>query len=300
MAAAVLFACLLALAGCSSMSSETTQTPTADAPTPTDTETLEETTVATETTTSAPDGQTSTTPSAGQTTTPDEEPPADAEQYSPGVTANGVRDIGALVDAHGRQVLSDGATVRASTRVNGTVNNRSIGVVSNETATVTPNATEFRWTVLGTNVQGNETRTLDERYWANESVFVTRVASGENVTVRAQNRSETYGDLIESAVTKTRLLRTTLSNANFTVTNRTQRNGRRLTTLRSVNGSYSDQRPLSDYTARLTVDESGTVRSFERHWRAVTDAQNTTFRARFVWTDTATVRKPSWTSDASD
>ncbi|WP_424019514.1 hypothetical protein ACOZ4N_08585 [Halorientalis pallida] len=276
---------LLLVAGCSGPSGQTTTTaPDADPASPTIT-----------------DGSTPDPASdrpAAQTTGgpatvdgPANDSAADATAYPPGVSADGVVNATALVDAHRSSVVSNGATMRTTTRVNGSVNGTVIRIRGNETARLAPGAARLRWTAGATTTRGNQSSVLDERYWANESVLVSRVATADgNRTVNVRNRSATIERVVVSAAAKARILTPTLSNVDYDIANVTERDGRRVTTLVARNGTYSGRRPVTTYDATVTVAASGRVLSLDRTWTTA----NTRYHDEYVWTAATPVEKPDW------
>jgi hypothetical protein len=279
---------LLLVAGCSGPSGQTTTTaPDADHASPTTTDG------------STPDPATDR-PTATQTTDrpatvdrPANDSTPDAAVYPPGVSADGVTNVTALVSAHRTSVVTDGATMRTTTRVDGSANGTAIRVRGNETARLAPGATRLRWTVGATTTRGNETGVLDERYWASESVLVSRVASADgNVTVNVRNRSATLERVVVSAAAKSRIVTPTLSNADYEVANVTERDGRRVTTLVARNGTYRGPRPVTTYDATVTVAASGRVLSLDRTW----ETADTSYHDEYVWTAATPVEKPDWAS----
>ncbi|RXK46222.1 hypothetical protein [Halorientalis pallida] len=269
---------LLLAAGCSGPNGQTTTTAPDVAPaTPTQTDG------------STPDPTTTDRPSTVDGPANDSVP--DAKAYPPGVLADGVTNVTALVSAHRSSVVADGATMRTTTRTDGTVDGTAIRIRGNETARLAPTASHLRWSAGATTTRGNETGVLDERYWVNESVLVSRVAAPDgNVTVNVQNRSAALDRVVVSAATKARILRSALSNADYDVRNVTEQDGRTVTTLVARNGTYRGQRPVSTYDATVSVAASGRVLSLDRTWQTA----NTRYHDEYVWTAATPVEKPAW------
>lgn len=284
----VAVATLLLVAGCSGPSGQTTTTapdaaPTS--PTPTDGSSPDPTV----TDRSTADATVADRPSTADG--PPNDPAPDAAASPPGVSADGVANVTALVSAHRNSVVADGATMRTTVRTDGRVDGTTIRVRGTETARLTPGATQLRWTVGANTTRGNRSSVLDERYWANESVLVWRVATADgNTTVNVQNRSATLERVVVSAAAKARILTPTLSNADYDVLNVTERDGRRVTTLVARNGTYRGQRPVTTYDATVTVAASGRVLSLDRTW----ETANTRYHDEYVWTAATPVEKPDW------
>lgn len=241
------------------------------------------TTATTESTTTAATTETTQTTTIG--------PP----EYPAGVSADGVENASAVVAAHRSHVVANGAVVKGVTNTTGTVNNRSIIVNATETATLSPNATALTWTVNGERTTNGTTETtLDESYWANESVLVSRVATTGNVTVRTQNRTGIYDDVVVNAASKDRLLSAALENANYSVAATEYVDGRWLTTLESVNGTYSGRATVEEFDATIVVAASGRVVSMERDWVAETDRSQNRYHDEFTWSPAEPVERPDW------
>jgi hypothetical protein len=281
---------LLLVAGCSGPSGQTTTTaPDAAPASPTSTDG------------SAPDPTATDRPTADATATdrpstpdsPSNDTAPGVGAYPPGVSADGVANVTALVSAHRASVVADGATMRTTVRTDGSVDGTAIRVRGNETARLAPGATRLQWTVGANTTRGNQSSVLDERYWANESVLVSRVASADgNVTVNVQNRSATLERVVVSAAAKSRIVTPTLSNADYEVANVTERDGRRVTTLVARNGTYRGPRPVTTYDATVTVAASGRVLSLDRTW----ETADTSYHDEYVWTAATPVEKPDWAS----
>ena len=214
--------------------------------------------------------------------------------YPPGVSADGVENVSAVVDAHNESVLEQGAVRTSHTVLNGTTSSEQIHTVADSTVRLAPNGTEFRWTVHGTNTLGNDTGRLDERYYANESTLVTRVSRNGDVTVRERNRTGLWNRAIRYAATQTRIVNATLSNANYTVTDTEWRNGRAVTTLVAENGTFSGDRPVTEYDATVEIAASGRVLSIKRSWITETDTTSARYTSTIVWENTTAVEPPAW------
>lgn len=216
-------------------------------------------------------------------------------EYPAGVSADGIENVSTLVDAHRAHVIEYGAVLDSVTDMNATVDNRSITVAASETAVLSPNATALSWTLDGSRtMNGTSETTLDESYWANDSVFVSRVATTGNVTIGTQNRTGIYDDLVVNAAVKDRVLEAALSNANYTVAGTEYVDGRWLTTLQSVNGTYSGQRPLVAFDTTVVVASSGRVLSMERGWVTETERSRNRHHGEFTWSPTRPVERPDW------
>jgi len=269
---AVGLAALLATAGCGGTASgpAATTAPPADGPTGTTT-------------------ATTTAATATQTTTVG--PP----EYPAGVSAGGVENASALVDAHRAHVVEHGAVLTSTTTTNGTAGNTTIAVNATETARLAPNASALTWTLDGVRtLDGTTEPTLDEDYWANESVVVTRVTTTGNETVRVDNRSGVLADVVVNAATKGRIVRAALSNANYSVAATERRDGRWLTTLVAEDGTYLGDRPVVEYDATLVVAASGRVVSLERAWTTATERSRNRHRDEFAWAPAGPVERPDW------
>jgi hypothetical protein len=240
-------------------------------------------TATTESTTTAATTETTQTTTVG--------PP----EYPVGVSADGVENASALVDAHRSHVVEHGAVLKGATDTNGSVNNRTIAVTATETARLSPNATRLRWTLDGTRtVNGTAEPTLDESYWANESVLVSRTIADGNSTVRVRNRTGVYDDVVVNAAAKDRIVEAALTNANYSVAGTEYRDGRWLTTLVSVNGTYSGQQPVTEFDATLVVAASGRLVSMERTWTSETERSRTRYHDEFAWSPAEPVERPDW------
>ncbi|MFC3476943.1 hypothetical protein [Halobacterium litoreum] len=270
---AVAVVALLVLAGCSGASAPSDPTATG---TTTDAATTDEPTTSPATTTQSA-----------------------ASGYPPGVSADGVENASALAEAHRASVVERGAVLTATTRTNGTVNNRTVAVDASETARLTANASELRWSVSATTTRGNATTRLDERYYANESTLVSRVEREGNVTVRSRNRSSFWNRAVLGAASKARIVNVTLSNANYAVADVAERDGRTVTTLVAENGTYSGRQPVVEYNATVTVAESGRVLSLTRSWTSETDRSRTRYVSELAWSPATSVERPGWADDAT-
>ncbi|SEW29813.1 hypothetical protein [Halobacterium jilantaiense] len=216
-------------------------------------------------------------------------------EYPAGVSADGIENVSALVDAHRAHVVEHGAVLDSVTDTSGTVGNRSVAVEASETAVLSPNATYFSWTLDGSRtVNGTSETTLDESFWANDSVLVSRVATTGNVTIRTRNRTGISDDVVVNAGVKDRVLEAALSNANYTVSGTEYVDGRWRTTLESVNDTYSGQRPLVEFDATIVVASSGRVLSMERGWVRETERSRSRHRDEFTWSPTEPVERADW------
>ncbi|MFT4963838.1 MAG: hypothetical protein ACI9PP_001115 [Halobacteriales archaeon] len=296
---------LLVLAGCGGTSGPTDATAETTG-TPTDVQTPQTTTPGGATLTPRTTAKPSPTPTAEPTPTMTAVPTttttsAVAEaNLPPGVSENGVENATALVEAHRVSVVDRGAVTALETELNGTINGQNITVSANETARLTPGATELRWTVLATTTRGNVTTQLNERYYANESTLLSRVKNDGNVTTRALNRSAIWNRVVIGAATKTRLVNTTLSNANYTIADVTEQDGRTLTTIVAVNGTYSGQQStIVKYNATMTVTESGRILSFTRSWTAERGNSSNHYQETITWSNAESVERPDWPDDAA-
>jgi len=237
---------------------------------------------------------TATTDATEPTTTPATTTVGPPE-YPAGVSADGVKNASTLVNAHRAHVVEHGAVLDGVTDTNGTVGNRSVAVDASETAVLSPNATYLSWTLDGSRtVNGTSETTLDESYWANDSVLVSRVATTGNVTIRTRNRTGIYDDLVVNAGVKDRVLEAALSNANYTVAGTEYADGRWLTTLESVNDTYSGQRPVVEFDATIVVASSGRVLSMERGWVTETDRSRNRYHDEFTWSPAEPVERADW------
>jgi hypothetical protein len=216
-------------------------------------------------------------------------------EYPVGVSADAVENASALVNAHRSHVAEHGAVLRGTTDTNGSLNNRTIAVTATEMARLSPNATHLQWTLDGTRtVNGTAEPTLDESYWANESVLVSRVTADGNSTVRVRNRTGIYDDVVVNAAAKDRIVEAALTNANYTVAGTEYRDGRWLTTLVSVNGTYSGQQPVTEFDATLVVAASGRLVSMERTWTSETERSRTRYHDEFAWSPAEPVERSDW------
>jgi hypothetical protein len=288
----VAVAALVLLAGCAGMNgpteTETTATPESES------SVTSETTTATTTETTKAPTETVTTTATGP------EGGSNDSALPPGVSGSGLANATAVVAAHNESVLERGTVVSAETSLNGSLNGDSFTSSSDETVRLTPGATEMQWTVAGNSTRGNETTRLNERYYANETTFFSRVERAGEVNVRAVERSSVLDGLVRSAATKLNVVNATLSNANYTVGNVTERDGRTLTTLVSVNGTYDGQQPgIVAFEATVTVSESGRILSLTRSWTR--EAGNTTnsFAETIEWSNAGPVERPDWTTNAT-
>jgi hypothetical protein len=293
---------LLLLAGCAGLNgatetttapeaepSVTAETTTAVTEVTTTTETSTETTTTTETPTEAPT-TTATGPETG----------SNGSALPPGVSGSALENATAVVAAHNESVLERGAVTSGETNLTGTLSGEAFTSSVDETVRLAPGATEMRWTVLGNTTRGNETTRLNERYYANESTFFSRVERAGEVSVRAVDRSSVLDGLVRNTATKLNVVNATLSNANYTVANVTERDGRTLTTLVSVNGTYNGrQSRIVAFEASVTVSESGRVLSLTRSWTR--EAGNTTnsYAETIEWSNARPVERPDWTTNAT-
>jgi antitoxin (DNA-binding transcriptional repressor) of toxin-antitoxin stability system len=281
----VAIAALLALAGCGAGGPAATSTPTTDD---------QPATTAPPPATTAPPPATTTTPpttAAG---------PSTAADRPPGVSAETVTNVTALVGAHRASVVDRGATTTVEFGLNGTVDGTTVTLDGNETVVLTAGASEFRWTVRSVSVRNNESTRSVERYYANDSAVLSRVSDGENATVTVRDRAGAFDRIVRSAATKARLVNATLTSATFTVVRVDERDGRTVTTLAAVDGTYSGPRPdVVAYDARLRVTASGRVLSLTRSRTIETDRTTERFRQTITWADPTPVERPDWAANAS-
>jgi hypothetical protein len=271
----VAVAALLALAGCGAGDPTATSTPATEDQSPT----------TTAPTTTAP--TTTAVPSTGA-------------DRPPGVSAGTVTNASALVAAHRASVVDRGATTTVEVRLNGTVDGTTVTAEGNETVVLTAGASEFRWTVRSVSVRDGESTRSVERYYANDSAVLSRVSDGENATVTVRDRAGAFDRIVRSAATKARLVNATLTSATFTVVRVDERDGRTVTTLAAVDGTYSGPRPdVVAYDARLRVTASGRVLSLTRSRTIETDRTTERFRQTITWADPTPVERPDWAANAS-
>lgn len=212
--------------------------------------------------------------------------------YPPGVTADGVSNASALVDAHRDHVTTHGAVVTS----NGTTTVRFGGepqtVETNATARATPNLTRIHVVSWGVRVSGNET--APERYevYANETTVLQRIAYENETSVRVERRGESAPIVVERVV-RAQPLRSALESLDLEVLGTERRNGRTVTTLSADETTLNGDTP-SRNAATLEVAASGRVLSLS----TIRDQNTTTAVGRrtldVTWANATTVEPPAW------
>jgi len=294
---------LLLLAGCTGLNgptdTEATTAPESDSPVTDETSTVAETELpeTTEAATTTEPAETTETP-----TTTAAEPATESGESAlpPGVSDSGLENVTAVVAAHNESVLERGALVTGETALNGSFDGRTISSAVEETVRLAPGATELRWTLRGNTTRGNETTRLDERYYANGSTFFTRVQRAGDTSVRAVDRSSVLDGVVRTSATKLTLVNVTLSSANYTIADVTDRSGRTVTTLASMNGTYSGpQSNVLTFDATVTVSETGRVLSLRRSWTRVVENTTNRYTQTVTWSNATPVERPDWTANVT-
>jgi hypothetical protein len=216
--------------------------------------------------------------------------------YPPGVTADGVSNASALVDAHRDHVTTHGAVVTSNGTTTVRIGGEPRTVETNATARSTPNLTRIHVVSWGVRVSGNET--APERYevYANETTVLERIAYENETSVRVERRGD--APIVVERVVRAQPLRAALESLDFEVVGTERRNGRTVTTLSADETTLSDDDP-SRNAATLEVAASGRVLSLS----TVRDQNTTTAVGRrtldVTWSNATTVEPPAWVRNRS-
>ncbi|WP_353634159.1 hypothetical protein ABSL23_13880 [Halobacterium sp. NMX12-1] len=210
--------------------------------------------------------------------------------YPPGVSADGVANASALVDAHSDHVTTHGAVVTSNGTTTVRIGGEPRTVETNATARATPNLTRIHVVSWGVRVSGNET--APERYevYANETTVLERIAHENETSVRSERRGD--APIVVERVVRTQPLRGVLGALDFEVAGTERRNGRTVTTLTADETALGDDTP-SRHAATLEVAASGRVLSLS----TVRDRNTTAVGQRTLdvtWANATTVEPPAW------
>lgn len=211
--------------------------------------------------------------------------------YPPGVTADGVANASALVDAHREHVIAHGATVTSNSTTTVRIGGEPRTVETNATALATPNLTRIHVVSWGVRVSGNET--APERYevYANETTILQRIAYEDETSIRVERRGD--APIVVERVVRAQPLRSALESLEFEVLETERRNGRTVTTLSADETTLNGDTP-SQNAATLEVAVSGRVLSLS----TVRDQNTTTAVGRrtldVTWADATAVEPPAW------
>lgn len=195
------------------------------------------------------------TPSSTATATPTATPTPSSPigDLAPGVTADGIADVAALLSAHESTLLADGATLALAvtrTEPGGTVSQRS-----NQTLSLGPGARPV--TVNGTGLGPDGPLRVDA--WLTDDSSLYRFRDGNSTDYRVLDPLSDTTRLVWAGNVDTYLR---AAAGNFTMASTGIEDGTRVTTLRAglalVNGSAD---PDTEMT--MTVTGDGVIRSFD-------------------------------------
>ncbi len=227
----------------------------------------------------------------GQGPAPLPDDSTDTTPYPPGVTADGVSNASALVDAHSDHVTTHGAVVTSNGTTIVRIGGEPRTVETSATARATPNLTRIHVVSWGVRVSGNET--APERYevYANETTVLQRIEYENETSVRVERRGD--APIVVERVVRAQPLRSALESLNFEVVGTERQHGRTVTTLSADETTLSDDTP-SQNAATLEVAASGRVLSLS----TVRDQNTTTAVGRrtldVTWANAKTVEPPAW------
>ncbi|MUV61712.1 hypothetical protein [Halobacterium sp. CBA1126] len=212
--------------------------------------------------------------------------------YPPGVTADGVSNATALVDAHREHVVAHGAVVRSNSTTAIRIAGEVRAVETTATARATPDLTRIHVVSRGVRVSGNETTAGRFEVYANETTVLRRMQYGNETSVRAESR-DGGAPLVVERVVQAQHLRGALDSLEFAVVDTERRDDRTVTTLSADETTLSGDAP-SRNAATLEVAASGRVLSL-----SVTRDRNTTTPVGrrtldVTWADATTVEPPEW------
>lgn len=254
-----LLTAMILVAGCLGGNPGTTTTRTAQT-----TNTAYSTTVTTATT---------ATTATRTTVSPDE------ADLPPGVTADGISNVSALLSAHKSSLSKSGFRFEARS------SNRRDGKT---TAIMHGRATAGLSTRL---VMLNKTG--DPAYhsttWRNESTTIMRVTSGN----RTHYREYHYRG---SAVAQSNTIRSMFQSGDLSIQRVEHVGNQTVTILHGDRYSGTRLENVSDYSATLAVDSTGRVHEF--HWHFVTDEQTRTVDFDLTATHSDAIERPDWVDKA--
>ncbi len=221
-----------------------------------------------------------THPTTTTTTTTTTISPDNAD-LPPGVTTDGISDVGALLSGHKSALSKSGFRLeaRSSTRRDGKT---TVGVMHGRATA----GLSTRLTTLNITANTNYHSTT----WSNESTTVMRATSGNRTHYREYHRQS-------SEVAQSNTIRAMLQSGDFSIQHIEQVDGQTLTTLHA--GQYSGMRfeNVSAYNATLVVDSTGRVHQF--HWHFVSDKQTRTVDFDLIATHSDAIERPDWVDKAS-
>lgn len=194
------------------------------------------------------------------------------EALPPGVGNQGVTNATALVDGHREAVNDTGATLVVGSEY---ALNDSLRYSESTTSTFGEGVSPFRMHTVGTYSDENETVQYVGDQWANETVLLTKVASGNQTEYYKQYLDSTAGPdgpftdefprrYVEEQATGVTLIETTLALGNFTVASTERVGGENLTTLRASEANeteFNGTASITEFDATIVVNEDGRVRS---------------------------------------
>jgi hypothetical protein len=227
---------------------------------------------------------------------------AEEPAYPPGVTAAGLDDPRALVDAHVDSVREHGAAMNSNATVPVPVGNGTRTVELTGEARVAGGGGPLYRSAERVRVAGDDTVTRERvETYANDTTVVRRVVTDGNASVEREQRDH-LAALRNRRVARERLLLRTLTAGDFSVAGVEQRDDERtVTTLVANEQSLGDEDGDSPslFSARLAVTETGRVLSLSLTRDPDTEDPRTGRDVAVTWANETAVDPPAWATTAA-
>ncbi|WP_232700964.1 DUF7537 family lipoprotein [Halobacterium wangiae] len=209
-----------------------------------------------------------------------EQTPADG--FPPGVTADGVENATALLDAHSSVLADPGYTFRVAVASDRTENGSYTGRTKGD---------EFRLNAEF----GRDDGTLAVDTWANDSVVLTRVAHGDETQFDQRERHD------GAAEPWTAQLERVLAAGDFEVTDRYVEDGRTVLALDANRTRPTHDGAYQSYRAHAVVDLDGRVHELNTTTEAESESGSWTRALDFELTTVGvdSVERPEWGDSAA-
>jgi hypothetical protein len=228
---------------------------------------------------------------------------AEEPAYPPGVTAAGLDDPRALVDAHVDSVREHGAAMNSTATVAVPLDGepRTVELTGEARVAGGGDGPLYR-SAERVRVSGDDTVTRERvETYANDTTVVRRVVTDGNASVEREQRDR-LAALRDRRVARERLLLRTLTAGDFSVAGVEQRDDERtVTTLVANEQSLGDEDGDSPslFSARLAVTETGRVLSLSLTRDPDTEDPRTGRDVAVTWANGTAVDPPAWATTAA-
>lgn len=220
-------------------------------------------------------------------------PPTTATpEYPPGVTADGLQDWRALLDAHRESVRERGAVVASKTTVETRVGGEARTVELSGGARAAPGGSPVYYETERLRIAGDgDVVRIQVAAYADRDAVVERVVTDGNASVKREPR-DLVGPLRDRYVVREWALQRALSADEFAVATVERRDGEWVTTLVANEGGVADDE--GQFSASVAVTETGRVRSLTLVQDPGTEGGLGRERVLVTWENGTTVEPPAW------